>query len=228
MKKCLKCKEEKEFSDFHKHKGTKDGYTSRCRECSLNEKKEYYEKNKEKVKEKVKLYRENNLDKVKKTVKLNYDKNRDILLEYKKNYHIENKDKLDVLNSIWRDNNKDKIRNGAREYMSNRRKTDILFNLKEIISGLIRSSIISKGYKKLHRTEIILGCSIQEFKEYIENKFIENMSWENHGDWHLDHKTPVSWGKNEDDIYKLNHYTNFQPLWEKDNLSKGNRWESID
>ena len=49
-----------------------------------------------------------------------------------------------------------------------------------------------------------------------------------YGDWHLDHKTPVSWGNNEEEIYKLNHYTNFQPLWEKDNLSKGNRLESID
>lgn len=53
------------------------------------------------------------------------------------------------------------------------------------------------------------------------------MSWENHGDWHLDHKTPVSWGKSENEIYELNQYTNFQPLWEKDNLSKGNRWESV-
>ena len=50
------------------------------------------------------------------------------------------------------------------------------------------------------------------------------MSWENYGEWHLDHKTPISWAKTEEEIYELNHYTNFQPLWEFDNLSKGNRW----
>jgi len=51
------------------------------------------------------------------------------------------------------------------------------------------------------------------------------MSWENHGEWHLDHKTPVSWGKSEFEVYELNHYTNFQPLWSYNNLSKGNRWK---
>jgi hypothetical protein len=83
----------------------------------------------------------------------------------------------------------------------------------------------SKGYKKLYRTEQILGCTILDFRKFIEDKFTEGMSWENHGEWHLDHKTPVSWGKSEIEVYELNHYTNFQPLWSHDNLSKGNRWE---
>jgi hypothetical protein len=227
MKKCSKCKEEKEFIDFHKHKRTKDGYTSRCKECSLNDKKEYYENNKEKIKEKVKEYRENNLDEVKNNVKINYEKNRDLLLEYKRNYHIKNKERLKELDSKWRDENKDKIKENKRQYISHKRNTDILFKIKDRLSGLIRNSIISKGYKKLHKTETILGCTIQEFKDYIENRFLEGMTWENHGEWHLDHKTPVSWGKSENEIYELNHYSNFQPLWEKDNLSKGNRWESI-
>jgi len=228
MKKCSKCKEEKEFVDFHKHKKTKDGYTSRCKECSLNDKKEYYEKNKDKVKKKVKEYRENNLDEVKKSVKVHYEKNRETLLEYKKNYHKENKEHLSELNLKYRENNKESINECKRKYISNKRKTDSLFKLKESISKLINKSLKNKGFKKEYRSEEVLGCKIDEFKKYIENMFLEGMSWENHGDWHLDHKTPVSWGNNEEEIYKLNHYTNFQPLWEKDNLSKGNRWESID
>jgi hypothetical protein len=52
------------------------------------------------------------------------------------------------------------------------------------------------------------------------------MSWENQGKWHLDHKTPISWSETEEEVVKLNHYTNFQPLWAEDNLSKGNRYSS--
>jgi hypothetical protein len=52
------------------------------------------------------------------------------------------------------------------------------------------------------------------------------MSWDNYGEWHLDHKTPVSWATTEEEIYELNKYTNFQPLWQFDNLSKGNRYSN--
>jgi len=107
------------------------------------------------------------------------------------------------------------------------RKVDILFRTKENISKLINQSLKNKGFKKKYRCEYILGCNITEFKKYIENMFTEGMSWDNYGEWHLDHKTPVSWGKSEKEIYELNHYTNFQPLWMKDNLSKVNRWGSV-
>ena len=50
------------------------------------------------------------------------------------------------------------------------------------------------------------------------------MNWKNYGEWHLDHIIPISYAKKEEEIYELNHYTNFQPLWAKDNLSKGNRF----
>jgi hypothetical protein len=49
------------------------------------------------------------------------------------------------------------------------------------------------------------------------------MNWQNHGEWHFDHIYPVSLAKNEEELIKLNHYTNFQPLWKKDNLEKRNK-----
>lgn len=52
------------------------------------------------------------------------------------------------------------------------------------------------------------------------------MSWENYGNWHLDHKTPISWAKNETEAILLCHYTNYQPLWAKENISKGNRFKT--
>ncbi len=50
------------------------------------------------------------------------------------------------------------------------------------------------------------------------------MTWENHGKWHFDHKIPVSWANTEEEIIKLNHYSNFKPMWAYDNQSKGNRF----
>jgi hypothetical protein len=97
--------------------------------------------------------------------------------------------------------------------------------LRKTIKSLIYSSIKNGGFAKKSRSNEILGTSYNEFKLFIENKFLEGMTWDNHGDWHLDHITPISWAKTEDEIYKLNHYSNFQPLWKEDNLSKGNKYE---
>ena len=51
------------------------------------------------------------------------------------------------------------------------------------------------------------------------------MSWENQGKWHLDHIIPISSAKTEEDVIRLNHYTNFQPLWAEDNFKKGKKYE---
>lgn len=224
MKVCKTCNIEKDITDFPKHKKYKDGLYSSCKSCKNESSKIYYLNNKEKVSDSVKLYRDNNTEKVKDSVRNNYEKNRESLLDYKKEYHKKNKDRYVEINKTYRIENKSRINLFMREYISNRRKTDSLFKLKESIGGLIRLSIKNNGYKKKSRTEEILGCSISEFRYYLESMFIDGMSWVNYGDWHLDHIVPVSWAKDESEIIKLNHYKNFQPLWAKDNLIKGNRW----
>jgi len=225
MKICNKCKEEKELTEFHKHRKYKDGLNISCKVCSLEQKRRYYEKNRERILCDVKLYRDNNIDKVRESVKKNYEKNRETLLEYKKEYHNINKDRMVMLNKKYYEENKEIISLHKKEYITNKRKTDKLFKLKERISGLILSSIKSRGYKKNERTEKILGCTIIEFKHHLESKFLDGMCWDNQGTWHLDHIRPVSWANDEYELLELNHFTNFQPLWSHDNLSKGNRWE---
>ncbi len=79
--------------------------------------------------------------------------------------------------------------------------------------------------KKTSKTFEVLGCTPQFLKQYLEQKFLDGMSWNNYGyyGWHIDHIIPISHAKNEDEIYKLCHYTNLQPLWAKDNLTKNNK-----
>lgn len=99
----------------------------------------------------------------------------------------------------------------------------------EKFKGNVRSLIIGsfkrgkKKYKKKLRSEEILGCSIEFFQKYIESKFTKGMTLENYGEWHLDHIIPLATAKNEEDVIRLNHYRNFQPLWAFDNFSKGGR-----
>jgi hypothetical protein len=69
----------------------------------------------------------------------------------------------------------------------------------------------------------ILGCTIQEFKLHIESQFKDGMSWDNRGEWHIDHIMPLSMAKTEDELVRLNHYKNLRPLWAHENLSKSDK-----
>ncbi|MNP21719.1 hypothetical protein D3C76_1143500 [compost metagenome] len=79
------------------------------------------------------------------------------------------------------------------------------------------------GYKKSTKTEALLGCSFEEFKAFLEAKFLPGMTWENRGidGWHIDHVIPLSSARDRDEMERLCHFTNMQPLWAADNHSKG-------
>jgi hypothetical protein len=88
---------------------------------------------------------------------------------------------------------------------------------------LIRGTITNKGYTKKSKTHEILGIDWMGLKEHMERQFIGGMNWENRDQWHIDHIIPLATAQCEDDIIKLNHYTNLQPLWAEDNFSKGSK-----
>ena len=112
-------------------------------------------------------------------------------------------------------------------YERDRRKENPKLNMSQRISSLIRDSFGKKrnySFKKELTTEQILGCSIDFFINHIEKQFKKGMNWDNRDKWHLDHIKPISYAKDKKEIIELNHYTNFQPLFAKDNLAKGNKY----
>lgn len=191
---CKKCNNEKDINEFYKYK------RGTCKECEKSRTLENYRNNKEAYKTNSKKWYSNNKEKSKENSKL---------------YRINNKDEIKKRTKIYRINNnyyKSKI-------------GDNLFKVTINIRNLIRQSIKRQKYKKYSKTYEILGCSYQEFKVYMESKFQKGMTWENYGNyWHMDHIIPISWAKDEEEIIKLNHYMNFQPLYAIDNLIKGNRF----
>ena len=108
------------------------------------------------------------------------------------------------------------------------RLNDSLYKLKINIRTLIGKNIKVHGFKKNSHTEKILDCSFKDFKKYLENKFEPWMNWDNHGKytgnynetWNIDHIIPISSAKTREEIYKLNHFSNLQPLCSKKNQDK--------
>ena len=145
--------------------------------------------------------------------------------EYKKQYYQNNKVKI-LERSKKRNIEKKKEKSlYDKEYRKEKYKNDVLHRLKMIIKSIIKSSIKKNGYTKKSRTYDILGCSYEEFRIYIESKFETWMTWENHGlyngelsyGWDIDHRIPLSSAKTEEELLKLFHYTNLQPLCGKIN-----------
>jgi hypothetical protein len=93
--------------------------------------------------------------------------------------------------------------------------------MRDRVNKFIKHSSLNKSSK----TFDMVGCLSTELKEYLEKQFKEGMSWDNYGiyGWHIDHIIPLSSAKTEEELIKLCHYTNLQPLWAKDNLSKGSK-----
>ena len=146
-----------------------------------------------------KKYRE----KSKEHYKKNIDKNR----EYRKKYYQENKETERKKNDEWR---------------KNKLKTDGFFRMKRRLRERIREYMKGKTISK--KTKDILGMDYESFKTYISIKFNEGMNWENYGLWHLDHIKPLCEAKDEEELFKLNHYTNLQPLWAEENIKKNRKY----
>lgn len=198
---CSKCALEKPITEFPKLKRNKDSLDSLCKECRNLVNKEY---------------RDNNKDKVKKARKKYYQENKQHLLEQKAVYSSTHKEEKAEYDRVYRQKNKDKLNIQKSAWAKNSLNHKIVNNLRRRVIHAL------KGESKSDSTLALIGCSIEYLREYLASKFQEGMSWDNYGEWHIDHIRPCcSFNLSDPNQQKeCFHYTNLQPLWAIDNLKK--------
>ena len=220
-------------------------YRKNNKESRKEYQKKYREENKEKLEKHQKKYREENKEKSKKyqkEYKKEYtEKNKEKLKEQRKKYIEKNKENICETAKKYRKNNEKRIKKYNKEYSKRaevvrrenkrtqlKRDTDPIFRLNNSLSSGVRKSLKNNKISKSRRHwENLVGYTKNKLKEHLEKQFQSGMSWDNYGQWHIDHKIPLNFFKykSTDDVefkycWSLN---NLQPLWGKDNISKNDK-----
>ncbi len=151
----------------------------------------------------------------------NYHKNLERSRARLRAYYLKNRDKHLAAARLWRQKNADKVRIEKRKYRKARYQRDPVFRIKSLVAWRLRNFLRSRNVTKRNRTFQAVGCTPEFLKLHLEAQFRDGMAWENQRLWQIDHRTPLASAKTEAEILALCHYTNLQPLWAFDNLSKG-------
>ncbi len=208
---CSRCKCKKELSLFNKGRGAL-GRHGHCRSCQKACKREWYEKNKENELKKASEY--SRLDSTKEARKTRYREDN----EYREKMLSKNRERRRLGPA--------KIKQRANE--RKRRLESPNYRIAQNLRGRLRVALIQQGVKnKSAKTFHLIGCSPSFLKEYLESLWLDGMTWENYGPqgWHIDHIKPCCSFNLElaEEQEKCFHYTNLQPLWADDNISKGGK-----
>jgi len=218
-------------------------------EANKDKKKAYYQENKSKIKayneankEKQKAYREANRDKANARQKAYCEANKDKIKAYYqeskdelKAYYQENKVEIRAKHKEYRDSNKPLIKirkevyrkanlDKINAYHNHRYETDIQYRLSKLLRTRLWCAL--KGGWKSGSAVKDLGCTIPELQTYLESKFQSGMTWDNQGEWHIDHIKPLASFDltNREQLLIACHYSNLQPLWATENIVKSDIW----
>jgi endogenous inhibitor of DNA gyrase (YacG/DUF329 family) len=137
-----------------------------------------------------------------------------------KNWYLLNKEHAIASSNNYVSQNKEQVKATKRKYVKNRKLTDINFRLASNLRSRISRAMVN-NFKHSSLSEY-LGCTIQELKNQLEFKFQPGMTWDNYGEWEIDHIYPLAKSDLTDPnmFAKVCHYTNLQPLWSLENKIK--------
>lgn len=217
---CNHCKIEKKIDFFTKGK-------AKCKLCIASIKRESYKENPERYKK----WQKENPEKVKEYNKKWQKENPEKIKLKKQKYNLKNEKKNNEYYRLWRQNNPEYKKNYNQKNKEKiwetekKRREDTLVKLSCNIRCRVKNYLKSKNIKKYNGTFNIVGCTPEFLKDYLQKKFTDGMNWKNHGKfgWHIDHIIPLSSAKTDEEVFKLCHYKNLQPLWAFENLSKGDK-----
>lgn len=199
---------------------------------------EWVKRNPEKKKEQDRKYRAENQEKIKAYHKEWRDKNRERLREQQRLRYKENPESFkeskaryikthpeDVIESRKRYNTEN--RQKRTDYERNKRQTDPIYRFRTSFRCLISQYLRKYGYKGEINVWKVVGCDFETFLDYIKGQFTEGMTMENYGHrgecWNVDHIIPISTAKTDEDLERLNHYTNLRPVWASENYKKSKK-----
>ena len=253
MKRCTKCGEEKDLSKFSKKTDSRDGYRSSCKKCE----REYKEDNKERLSIANSEYRKNNKEKIKERDSIYYIKNKERISERSKEYNKKNKEKIAQDHRVYSKKNKEQIKNRRKDYRlkneekekaqqkeyyllnrehlikevtkysTERKKRDVNYRITCNLRCRLHHALEHRSERKSKRTIELLGCTVQELIEHLENQFRDGMSWANYGinGWVIDHFIPcASFDLTDTEQQKrCFHFSNLKPLFVEENLRKGKK-----
>jgi len=144
-----------------------------------------------------------------------------------KNWYLKNKEHRKEYMKNYQENNKDKIRKTKREYEKTRKSNDPIYKLIGNFRTAIYTVLKEKNVKKYGHYFDILGYSPENLIIHLENQFNDNMSWDNYGEWHVDHKLPITFfnftSTEDEEFKKCWSLNNLQPMWGGENILKSNK-----
>lgn len=153
--------------------------------------------------------------------KKHYDKNKTIIKGKSKEYYKINSDKVKAYQKQYSNMNKDKINDRHHQRYNN----DPDYKMKFRMRGMLRKILIKSETPKENDCYSLVGYTPSQLRRHLESLFKHGMTWDNHGEWHIDHIVPVSWWLKNGltDPSMINALINLQPLWAKDNLIKSDK-----
>ena len=197
-----------------------NAWRARNLEKAREQDRDYYRKNWDKIRPRANQYQNNHVEQRRK-----YRSESAHYKAYVKSYNDKNKDRLKEYHRKYYKAHKVALRSKRAEYQRNRRATNIVARIRHSLASRLTQAV----RRKYGRTINIIGCPIEDLKIYLESKFEPGMTWENYGRgdgrWHIDHIIPCALFdlSKPEHQYRCFHFSNLQPLWGIENLTKGKK-----
>jgi hypothetical protein len=155
------------------------------------------------------------------------EKNKDNVREYVKTWNEKNKEHRKQYLKEYREKNIDSIRQTKRDYERNRKASDPLYKLISNFRTAIYQVLKESNVEKNRHYFDILQYTPEELIIHLESQFKDTMSWDNYGEWHVDHKLPITSFNIEEmgdeEFMKCWDLENLQPMWGDENIRKSNK-----
>ena len=206
---------------------TKEEHNAYMREWRKNNRdkvkaqnRKYREEHKSEAAEYHKAWRDKNREHLNGQAREKYKENPTAFKERKERYIVSHQERYKESNKRYKQENRQK----CPDYERNKRHSDPVYRFRTSVRCLIWGYAKKKGYKGNKKTWELVGCDFDTFLAYIQSQFEDGMTLENYGHgegkWNIDHIIPISTAKTDEDVERLNHYTNLRPMWATDNYRR--------